>query len=227
MNANAEPQYFLLWKGIQSGPFSMAIIREKLGAGEISRMHQVNFNGRWIVLDEFLEKQGGDSDARRRAEAEQRETQLRRTFEDQLATERAQRSALEGRLTEAEERSRLSHLLPPQVTSPPPVSPAAQQQFVPPQGARFQTSPASEPPRTSGLAIAALVTALCSFIPYVGFVTWILALVFGHVALSQMKRDPALLGRGMAIAGLAIAYALLAIGLVVGILMAANNHRFY
>ena len=226
MSATNEPQYLLLWKGIQSGPFTLALIREKLGACEISRMHQVNSNGRWIVLDEFLEKQGGDSDARRRAEAEQRETQLRRTFEDQLATERAQRTALEGRITEAEERSRLSHLLPPQVTSRPPPLPASQQQYMPPQGEPFQTSPASAPPRTSGLAVAALVTALCSFIPYVGFVTWILAIVFGHVALSQMKRDPALLGRGMAIAGVSIAYALVAIGFIVGILIASTNHRF-
>ncbi len=120
MSATSEPQYLLLWKGLQSGPFSLALIREKLGAGEISRMHQVHYNGRWIVLDEFLEKHGGDSEARRRAEAEQRETQLRRSFEDKLATERAQRSALEERPKEADERSRLSHLLPPQA---PPVTP--------------------------------------------------------------------------------------------------------
>ena len=68
---------------------------------------------------------------------------------------------------------------------------------------------------------------LCNFVPYLNFVTWILALVFGHVALSQMKRDPAIEGRGMAIAGLVITYFLLLMGLTVGVLMVAKNGRFF
>ncbi|MEI9892839.1 MAG: hypothetical protein WDN28_02710 [Chthoniobacter sp.] len=40
----------------QSGPFSVPAIREMLNAGDISRMHQINYNNRWMVLDEFLEK---------------------------------------------------------------------------------------------------------------------------------------------------------------------------
>ncbi len=117
MSATNEPQYLLLWKGIQSGPFTLALIREKLGACEISRMHQVNQNGRWIVLDEFLEKQGGDLDARRRAEAEKREKQMRHEFESQLAAERARKTALELRLANAQQD------LKPQ--SPPPQHVAA------------------------------------------------------------------------------------------------------
>lgn len=221
MNTAREPQFLLLWKGRQSGPFSVAVIREKLGAGEISRMHQVEFNGRWIVLDEFLEKHGaGDPEAQRRAEAEKRETQLRRDFEQQLAAERAQQSALEGRLADAENRASLSHLLPP--PPPPP-------QYLPPTPPAFQTYPVATeaPPRTSGLAIAALVMGLCNFVPFLNFVSWILALVFGHVALSQMKRDPALEGRGMAIAGLVITYFLLVMGLTFGILMVFNKQRLF
>ncbi|MEI6165183.1 MAG: PrsW family glutamic-type intramembrane protease [Planctomycetota bacterium] len=121
MSATNEPQYLLLWKGIQSGPFTLALIREKLGACEISRMHQVNQNGRWIVLDEFLEKQGGDLDARRRAEAEKREKQMRHEFESQLAAERARKSALEEQLAKAENRTSLKHLLPAESLPPPPV----------------------------------------------------------------------------------------------------------
>ena len=106
MNPTREPQFSLLWKGRQSGPFSVAEIREKLSSGEVSRMHQVNFNGKWIVLDEFLEKHGGgDPETQRRAEAEKREEQLRRDFEQQLATERAQQSVLEERLAQAEDTS--------------------------------------------------------------------------------------------------------------------------
>ena len=225
MSATRDPQYSLLWKGRQSGPFSLAAIREKLGSGEISRMHQVNFNGRWMVLDEFLEKHaGGDPEAQLRAEAEKREAQLRRDFEQQLSAERAQQSALEERLAQAESRSSLSHLLP---QSPPP---PPQQQYLPPQPEPgFQTSHSAShaPQRTSGLAIAALVMGLCNFVPFLNFVTWILALVFGHVALSQMKRDPALQGRGMAIAGLVITYFLLVMGLTLVILSVANNKRLF
>jgi hypothetical protein len=52
--------------------------------------------------------------------------------------------------------------------------------------------------RTNGLAIAALITGLTGFITC-GF-TSILAVVFGHVALSQIRRDHTD-GRGMAMAG--------------------------
>jgi peptidyl-prolyl cis-trans isomerase B (cyclophilin B) len=52
---------------------------------------------------------------------------------------------------------------------------------------------------TNGLAVASLITA---------FVLPPLAIVFGHVALAQIKRaDGAEDGRGMAIAGTAIGYA--------------------
>ncbi len=109
MSATNEPQYLLLWKGIQSGPFTLALIREKLGVGEISRMHQVNFRGRWMVLDEFLEKHAGpDLETKLRAEAELRELQLRREFEDRLDDERVHRNALEQRLKDAERHSILT-----------------------------------------------------------------------------------------------------------------------
>jgi len=217
MKASEAPQYFLLWKGEQSGPFSLAEIRAKLDSGGISRMHQVNFDGRWIVLDEFLQKQGGtDLEVGIRAQAEKREAELRSNFEQQIAVERAHQSALEAQIAQAENRSSHARLLPPQ--------PSILLQHLHSRSLPgLQIAPVSAPPRTSGLAIAALVAALCSFVPYVGFITWIPALVFGHVALSQTKRDPALVGGGMAIAALVITYFLLAIGLIVVLLVVANN----
>ena len=67
--------------------------------------------------------------------------------------------------------------------------------------------------------------ALCNFVPYLGFFSWILALVFGHTALAQMKRDPGLDGRGMAIAGLVITYFLLVMGLTFAVLVFANYQK--
>ena len=76
MSTVPQPEYYLLWKGRQSGPFSLAVIREQLDAGEINRMHQVGVSGRWIVLGEFLEQQdGGPIEARRRAEAAQQQAE--------------------------------------------------------------------------------------------------------------------------------------------------------
>jgi hypothetical protein len=61
--------------------------------------------------------------------------------------------------------------------------------------------------RTSGFAIASFVLSLV-------WLLWLgsaLAVIFGHIALSQMRRDTSLGGRGLAIAGLVIGYAGLAL----------------
>jgi hypothetical protein len=56
-----------------------------------------------------------------------------------------------------------------------------------------------------------------------------LAIILGHIALSQTERDPNLGGRRFAIAALIITYSLLAIGLivflVVSVLYGFNLHR--
>jgi hypothetical protein len=175
-----DQKFLLLWKGTQSGPFSLEEIRARLAAGEISRVHQLQVDGRWQLLDDYLEKQ--------------RERPLTR----------------EAQLVSMETRSSLAHLLPREH------EPAVMLET------RRVEAPAAEssaPVRTSGLAIAALVMALCNFIPYVNFLSWILALVFGHIALVQMNRDERLGGRGMAMTGLIITYFLLVMVLTFGILM--------
>jgi hypothetical protein len=58
------------------------------------------------------------------------------------------------------------------------------------------------PQVTNGLAIASLVLGIV----WVYWIGSILAVVLGHVALSQVKRDPRQTGRGMAIAGLVLGY---------------------
>ena len=58
----------------------------------------------------------------------------------------------------------------------------------------------SRPVSTSGLAIASLV---CSLIVPFGCIP---AVICGHVALGRIKKEPALQGRGLALAGLIIGY---------------------
>jgi hypothetical protein len=98
---------------------------------------------------------------------------------------------------------------PPTATPPPIVPPAPPPG--PPGGAAAR--PATTPwpgytrARTSGLAVSSLVLGLVGFF----LVTALLAVIFGHVALSQVKRSfGALGGRGIAIAGLALGYVWLA-----------------
>ncbi len=157
MSTDNEQHFMLLWKGHQSGPFAMALIREKLSSGEISRMHQISFNGRWITLGEFLDKQSGPSpEDRLREEAKKREKQLRHEFEAQLASERARKSIVEQQLLEAEKRSRSSQ--PPPLPIPPPPPP----QYHPQPEEQYQTSPPQVVVKPdSYMASAILVTLFC------------------------------------------------------------------
>ena len=63
-------------------------------------------------------------------------------------------------------------------------------------------------PGTNGMAIAALVSALAGLLVSCGLLSP-LGIIFGHIALSQIKRTGES-GRGMAIAGLVIGYLSLA-----------------
>lgn len=207
-------RYPLFWKGKELGLHTVEEIRAKLKEGEISLMHQVKAGAGWLTLEEFLQNQ---EDLRNQAEARERdlarrkaaeekelrheetllreqETALRQKFEAELSQERAQRDELSRKVQELEsqvqQKREMSLLSPP---SPPPY-------FHPGR-------------RTSGFAVAALVMGLLNFVPFLNFITWIFAIVFGHVALSQIRHDPMLEGRGMAVAGLTITYTLIAIGI--------------
>ena len=60
----------------------------------------------------------------------------------------------------------------------------------------------AQPSSNNGMAIASLILGIL----WIYWIGSILAVIFGHVALSQMKKNPASSGRGMAIAGLVLGY---------------------
>jgi hypothetical protein len=81
----------------------------------------------------------------------------------------------------------------------------------PPPAAYGYGYPPQAGPKTNGLAIAALVCGVGGL--FGGFITCgllapavIVGLVLGHVALTQIKRDPQQQGRGMALAGVIIGW---------------------
>ena len=78
-------------------------------------------------------------------------------------------------------------------------------------------------PKTNGLAVAAMV---CSFFFWVYGVGAILGIVFGFIARSQIKRSGGTQqGKGMALAGIIIGFAGIAIGIVLLIVvLVVINH---
>jgi hypothetical protein len=82
--------------------------------------------------------------------------------------------------------------------------------------------PPGAPPtqqKTNGLAVASLILGIL----WVWWVGSVLAVIFGHVALAQIKRTGAA-GRGLAVAGLALGYVGIASALLVGVIvLAAGN----
>ncbi len=95
---------------------------------------------------------------------------------------------------------------PPAAVAPPPVASST----FPPAGATTpvvqppQSSYPTEPPRTSGKAIASLILGIFFF----ALPTAIAAIVFGHISLSDIKKSAGRLqGRGLAITGLVLGYA--------------------
>jgi hypothetical protein len=223
----AAKKVMLSWKGQQTGPFTVDEIRSKLAAGDVSLLHQVKYDGRWLTLEEFLSvradqtqhnrlelgrQQHAQENAGREEFLQAQEIELREQHEQQLAEERAKQDRLQRRLDDLERQVDRQRQLTPM--------PPAQgfTQFAP-------QVPSHSPKRTSGLAIAALVMSLLNFVPGLNFVTWLLALIFGHVALSNIRNDSTLEGRGMAIAALVITYVLIGLGLAWGVFVAVGIAR--
>lgn len=74
--------------------------------------------------------------------------------------------------------------------------------------------PAPAPRPVSGLAITSLVCGIAGIVLFwavVPMLASIVAVITGHMALGQTKRNPALGGRGMAFAGLITGYVVVAL----------------
>jgi Domain of unknown function (DUF4190) len=178
MSSPAASLFLLRWKGTESGPLSIHEIREQLEAGEISRLHQVQVNGRWKLLDDFVE------------------------------------------LNSAPERP----------AEDPPPTPIHREMLTPDSKIASDDSPIFElsaMTRTSGLAIAALIVAVCGFIPYINLISWVFALALGHLAIAQIDRNSALSGRWMAVTGLVITYFLILVGITYAALVIYHRRSFF
>jgi hypothetical protein len=199
--------YHLQWRGTPKGPWTLADIKQALQSGDIHSLYQIQTDKGWLPLRDFLATLPQTPIVPPPPTAAQQAAAARLDAESQIRDEyEGKFQALENQIAE-ERRRRREQSAPP--VHPPPVTPWM---FQGPAQPQVQIGSANTG-RTSGLAVASFVLSLLFFIPFVNFVSWLISLVFGHVALSQMKHDPSLRGRGLAIAGVVISY--VQIGLLV------------
>lgn len=90
---------------------------------------------------------------------------------------------------------------------------------LPPSLASTAPAPAKKIP---GLAIAGLILGIISVMgAAILVIPTVLAIVFGHVSLSRIKRDPNLTGNGIAIASFVLGYVSIVFGIMMAGLVAA------
>lgn len=81
---------------------------------------------------------------------------------------------------------------------------------------------AQQPTRVNGLAIAGMVLGII----WIYWIGSILAIIFGHISLNQIRKDPRQGGRGFAIAAVALGWTgigILCLFIVVAILASASQ----
>lgn len=81
-------------------------------------------------------------------------------------------------------------------------------------------APYQAPPPADGFAITSMVLGIIAVLTcYFGIILGTVAVIFGHISLAKMKKDPSIGGKGMAIAGLATGYVGIAVSIVAGIML--------
>ncbi len=79
----------------------------------------------------------------------------------------------------------------------------------------------NQAPKTDGFAITSMVLGIIAVLTCIyGIILGIIAVVFGHLAIGKIKRNSALGGKGMAIAGLVCGYVAIAASIIAGIMFA-------
>lgn len=193
----AQGLHHLRWKGRVTGPHALPDIRAALAAGEISRVHQIEVQGEWRPLEDFL-READSAPPPAKPHGPQRSEEERTRMQRELLAERGRSLALQQQfdlLREEHARAYEKFLAPPER-------------------------------RMSRLAVAAFILSLCNFIPFLNFVTWIPALVLANTALAEMDRNENLDGRGFAQAAVLITSVFLLLAVVLILALAFGWFRW-
>jgi hypothetical protein len=90
----------------------------------------------------------------------------------------------------------------------------------------FQGVPMGATSATNGMSVASLVCSCAGIVPIFFGIPCVLGIIFGFVARSQIKRtNGTQAGSGLALAGIIVGFALIAIAIILIIVLAANNHN--
>ena len=217
-----SPSFEVEWKGQSLGRFTLAELRTQLASGHLSRIHRVQVQGAWQPLGVWLDQ----LEAHQRNAAMQAQEQERTGAEHELSAERTRVSALEQRLRQMEQNR------PPPI----PASPFPTTSYSTPTSSLETTE-------TCGMAIASLVLGiLCALLftasvvlayqsvpEWLGItfcaciLTWFLTIIFGHLALTEIRREPSTSGRGLALTGLILGYLVIVLIAILFIIAASQN----
>ena len=189
---SVDTQFQLQWCGKGHGPWTYAEIQERLISGEVHSLYQVRVDGAWMPLRDYIEQIEA---AALQQQAADRAARIRQQEAETLVKVHARgRGPIEGPIKK-----------PNPFANPPPVFVKGASPL-PLSSSDFSDS---EIAPTCWLAVAAFVVSCCSFMPYLNLVSWLPSLVLGHLALMQIKREPSMEGRGLALGAVVIAYSVL------------------
>jgi hypothetical protein len=189
---SADTQFHLQWHGKSHGPWTYSEIQERLAEGEIHSLYQLRIDGVWMPLRDFIEQTEA---AALQQQAADRAARIRQQEAEQVVKVRVRgREAIEGPIKK-----------PNPFANPPPVFVKGASPL-PLSSGEFSHS---EIAPTCWLAVAAFVASCCSFVPYLNLVSWLPSLLLGHLALAQIRREPSMEGRGLALGAVIIAYLML------------------
>ncbi|MEN3940081.1 DUF4190 domain-containing protein [Prosthecobacter sp. SYSU 5D2] len=201
---NASGQFHLQWRGQRFGPWDLAEIREALKNGTIHSLYQIHAGGQWQPLRDFLDSLPRPAEASKvKPEVRPQET-AEETSGDNLEDKPAVQPVSDAASTQKLELGDNK----PTPLSAWALSPAEYMKLK-----RELEQPGGAFTDANWHAIACLILSLCFWIPYVSIISWLLSLVFGHIALVQISFQPGLGGRSLALTGLAISYAVMIFGL--------------
>jgi hypothetical protein len=189
---SADTQFQLQWHGKSYGPWTYAEIQQRLVEGEIHSLYQLRIDGVWAPLRDFIEQTEA---AALQQQAADRAARIRQQEAEKVVKVRARgRGPIEGPIKK-----------PNPFANPPPVfvKGASPLPLLSGEFSRSEIAP------TCWLAVAGFVVSCCSFVPYLNLVSWLPSLVLGHLALAQIRREPSMEGRGLALGAVIIAYFML------------------
>ncbi len=96
---SSSTTYLIRWRGLQYGPFTASTIEQKLSTNQLSFLHEISYNGRWMTLRDFA----AEREAIERAELQARKAQEQHA-RDEAARKAAEREEQNRRIREKEER---------------------------------------------------------------------------------------------------------------------------